>query len=81
MLCKAGSNINPTIKVTIKVYLTPKNVFCLINSMYIELLNSEIFLFFNVTLVSYRDVNLQNANKATSIQDSFIIQLLVFTSK
>ena len=49
--------------------------------MYVELLNSEIFLVFNGTLVSYRDLNLQNANKMTSIQDSFIIQLLVFTSK
>ena len=45
------------------------------------MLNSEIFPVLNVTLVSYRDLNLQNANKITSIQDSFIIQLLVFTSK
>ena len=49
--------------------------------MYVEKSNSEIFLVFKVALVSYRGFNLQNANKMTSIQDSFIIQLLVFTSK
>ena len=64
-----------------KVHLTQKNVFRSINSMHVEYLNSEIFLVFNVALVSYRDLNVQNANKMTSIQDSFIIQLLVFTSK
>ena len=35
----------------IKVHLTPKNVFRLINSMYVEQLNSGIFLVFNVALV------------------------------
>ena len=30
--------------------------------------------------MSYRDLSLQNSNKMMSIQDSFIIQLLVFTS-
>ena len=37
--------------------------------MHIELLNSEIIPVLNITLVSYRDLNLQNANKMTSIQD------------
>ena len=46
-----------------------------IYNMNIEILN---FCFFNVVLVSYRDLNLQNAYK---IQDSFVIQLLVSTSK
>ena len=50
-------------------------------AMYVKQLNSEIFPVLNVTLVSYRDLNLQNANKMKSFQDSFIIQLLVFTSK
>ena len=49
--------------------------------MYVEQLNSEIFLVFNVALVSYGDLNLQNVYKMTSIRDSFIIQLLVFISK
>ena len=57
-----------------KVHLNPKNVFHFINS------NSEIFPVLNITLVSYRDLSLQNAYKMMSIQDSFIIQLLVFTS-
>ena len=30
--------------------------------MYVEKSNSEIFRVFNVVLVSYRDLNLQNAN-------------------
>ena len=54
----------------IKVHLTPKKVFRLINSMYIKKLNSKIFLVFNVALASYRDLNLQNANKMMSIQES-----------
>ena len=41
--------------------------------MYVKHLNSETFLVFNDALVSYRDLNLQNANKMTSIQDRFII--------
>ena len=45
------------------------------------MLNREIFFVFNIALVSYEDLNLQNVNKITSFQDSFIIQLLVFTSK
>ena len=40
-----------------------------------------MFLVFEVALVSYRVLNLQIANKTTSIQDSFVIQLLVSTSK
>ena len=52
---------------SLKVHLNPKNVFLLVNSMYVEQLNSEIFVVFNVTLMSYRDLNLQNANKMTSI--------------
>ena len=55
--------------------------FRLINSVFVKELNSKIFLVFNVTLVKYRDLSLQNANKMTSIQDSFIIQLLIFTFK
>ena len=43
--------------------------------MCVEWLNSEIFLVFKVTLVSYKDLNLQNANKMTSIQDFAIIPL------
>ena len=49
--------------------------------MYVKSLNSEIFLVLNVALVSYRDLNLQNANKMTSFQESFLIQILVFISK
>ena len=46
--------------------------------MYVEWLNSEIFLVFNVASLSNRDLNLQNANKMTSIQD-FALFLLQFT--
>ena len=53
----------------VKVHLTPRNVFRFINSMYVEQLNSETISVLNVALVSYRDMNLQNANKMTSIQD------------
>ena len=62
----------------IKVHLNSKNVFCLINSMYVQKLNSEIFPVLNVALVSYRDLNLQNANKMTSLQDFAIISTSMY---
>ena len=49
--------------------------------MYVEYLNSKIFLVFNVASVSYRDLNLQNANKVTSIQDLSPLFLLQFTMR
>ena len=61
-----------------KVHLTPKNVFRFINS---EQLNSEIFPALNVALVSYRDMNLQNSNKMTSIQDSAIIFTSIYNTQ
>ena len=60
------------------MHLNPKNVFGLINSVYVEKLNSEIFFVFNVALVSYRDLNLQNANKLTSFK-TLPLFLLQFT--
>ena len=41
--------------------------------MYVKYLNGEIVLVLNVTLLCYRDLNLQNDNKMTSIQDFAII--------
>ena len=49
--------------------------------MYIKWLNSKIFLVINVALVSYRDLNLQNANKIRSIQDFAIISTLIYNSR
>ena len=43
------------------MHLDPKNVFRLINSVYVQQLNSEIFPVLNVALVSFRDLHLQNA--------------------
>ena len=44
--------------------------------MYVQWLNSEIFPVLKVALVSYRDLNLQNANKMTSIQDHLLYNYL-----
>ena len=48
----------------VKVHIPFKYIFSESN---LCTLNSEIFLVFNVALVSYRDLNLQNANNMTSI--------------
>ena len=63
-----------------KVHLTPKNVFRLINSMYVKELNSEIVPVLNM-LVSYRDLNLQNTNKMTSFQDFAIIPTSIYNTQ
>ena len=45
-------------------------------------MNSEIFLIvFNVMLVSYRDLNLQNANMMTLIQDFAIISISIYNTQ
>ena len=44
-------------------------------------MNSEIFSVLNVALVSYRDFNLQNANKMTSIQDFTIICTSIYNTQ
>ena len=46
--------------------------------MYVEQLNGEIFRGFNVALVSYSDLNLQNANKMTQFR-TLSLFLLQFT--
>ena len=43
-------------------------------------LNSEIFPVLNVALVSYRDLNLQNANKMTSTKDFAIISTSIYNT-
>ena len=43
-------------------------------------LSSQIFFVFNVALLSYRDLNLQNANKMTSIQDFAIISTSIYNT-
>ena len=61
--------------------LTPKYVFRLINSMYVQWLSSEMSPVLNVALVSYRDLNLQNADKMTSIQDFDIISTSIYNTQ
>ena len=58
------------------MHLHPKNVFPLIDRMYVQSLNSEVFPVLNAALVSYRDLNLQN--KITSFQDFAIISTLIY---
>ena len=41
-------------------------------------LNSEVFPILNVALVSYRDLNLQNANKMMSLQHFAIISTSIY---
>ena len=45
----------------LKVPITLKKIFSE-STLHIEKLNGEIFLVLNVALLSYRDLNLQNAN-------------------
>ena len=57
-----------------------------IKSMYIEYVSGLISLFLSVLLVSYRDLNLQNANWMTYIQDFAItfyvnLQCAVYSSR
>ena len=44
--------------------------------MYVEWLNNEIFLVFNVALVSYRVLNFQNAKKMTSFRTHLLYNYL-----
>ena len=45
----------------------PQKCFSLNQFYVLSKLNNEIFPVLNVALVSYRDLNLQNANKMTSL--------------
>ena len=56
---------------SVKVRLNSKNVFRLINSMYIQWLNTDIFPVLNVVLVSYRDLSLQNAKRVDKAKNIF----------
>ena len=49
--------------------------------MYVEQLNSKIYPVLNVALVSYRDLNLQNANKMTSVQDFATISTSIYNTQ
>ena len=49
--------------------------------MYVEKLSSEIFPVSSIALVSYRDLNLQNANKMTSIPDFAIITTSIYNAQ
>ena len=41
----------------------------------------KYFLFLDVALVSYKDANLQNANKMTSFQDFAIISTSIYNTQ